>query len=53
MKMNIAVAANRTFEKYLYVMLTSLLENSKDQEICVYCCRRILDRSRQIVSTSC
>ncbi len=36
MKMNIAVAANRTFEKYLYVMLTSLLENSKDQEICVY-----------------
>lgn len=36
MKMNIAVAANCAFEKYLYVMLTSLFENNKQQEICVY-----------------
>lgn len=34
--MNVAVAVNRSYMKYLYVMLTSLLENNSDQEICIY-----------------
>ena len=34
--MNIAVAANQKFLKYLYVMLTSLLENNKTADVTVY-----------------
>lgn len=34
--MNVAVAVNRSYMRYLYVMLTSLLENNGDQEICIY-----------------
>lgn len=35
-RMNVAVAVNRSYMRYLYVMLTSLLENNRDQEICIY-----------------
>lgn len=34
--MNVAVAVNRSYMKYLYVMLTSLLENNREENICIY-----------------
>lgn len=34
--MYVAIAANAKFIKYAYVMLTSLFENNKDRDICVY-----------------
>lgn len=35
-QINVAVAVNQTFEKYLYVMLASLLENNKGQDLHIF-----------------
>ena len=36
MKMNIAVSINQAFIRYLYVMLVSLFENNRRQNLCVW-----------------
>lgn len=36
MKINIAVSINQAFIRYLYVMLVSLFENNRGQELCVW-----------------
>ncbi len=36
MKMNIAVSINQAFIRYLHVMLVSLFENNREQELCVW-----------------
>ena len=35
-QMNIAVVTNQPYVRYLYVMLTSLLESNKESNICIY-----------------
>ena len=38
--MNIVVAANSKYMRYLYIMLSSLIENNRDEEINIFVMQR-------------